>query len=132
MAEDRLSPQPLCGVAFCAEEEGFEPSEPCSSTVFKTVAFGRSATLPGKAQHRSYLCRPQPVTSFLRHTARAVASKEYGKCLRTARGSRTCAPRSQFVVSQGATLFLCDTTCSGTNWAFQHRKQRKQAEVFRP
>ncbi len=29
-----------------AEEEGFEPSDPCRSTVFKTVAFGRSATLP--------------------------------------------------------------------------------------
>ncbi len=27
-----------------AEEEGFEPPEPCSSTVFKTAAFDRSAT----------------------------------------------------------------------------------------
>jgi hypothetical protein len=27
-----------------AEEEGFEPPEPCGSTVFKTAAFDRSAT----------------------------------------------------------------------------------------
>ena len=32
-------------VYFCyVEEEGFEPPEPCSSTVFKTAAFDRSAT----------------------------------------------------------------------------------------
>ena len=30
---------------YCvAEEEGFEPPEPCGSTVFKTAAFDRSAT----------------------------------------------------------------------------------------
>jgi hypothetical protein len=32
------------GVADEAEEEGFEPPEPCGSTVFKTAAFDRSAT----------------------------------------------------------------------------------------
>ncbi len=63
MAENHLVPS-HCVVYIHAEEEGFEPSEPCSSTVFKTVAFGRSATLPGKAQARSYLSRPQPVTGF--------------------------------------------------------------------
>ena len=31
-------------VLFFAEEEGFEPPEPFSSTVFKTAAFDRSAT----------------------------------------------------------------------------------------
>ncbi len=29
-----------------AEEEGFEPSERCRSTVFKTVALNHSTTLP--------------------------------------------------------------------------------------
>jgi hypothetical protein len=29
-----------------AEEEGFEPPDPCGSTVFKTVALDRSATPP--------------------------------------------------------------------------------------
>lgn len=29
---------------YSAEEEGFEPPEPFSSTVFKTAAFDRSAT----------------------------------------------------------------------------------------
>ncbi len=29
-----------------AESEGFEPPEDCSSTVFKTAAFGRSASSP--------------------------------------------------------------------------------------
>jgi hypothetical protein len=29
---------------YLAEEEGFEPPEPCGSTVFKTAAFDRSAT----------------------------------------------------------------------------------------
>src|SRR6188472_695774 len=37
---------PLSGLAMVslAEEEGFEPPEPCGSTVFKTAAFDRSAT----------------------------------------------------------------------------------------
>jgi hypothetical protein len=36
-----------------AEEEGFEPPEPCGSTVFKTAAFDRSATplLPNHAEN---------------------------------------------------------------------------------
>ena len=29
-----------------AEREGFEPPDPCGSTVFKTAAFDRSATSP--------------------------------------------------------------------------------------
>jgi hypothetical protein len=29
-----------------AEEEGFEPPEPCGSTVFKTAALNHSATPP--------------------------------------------------------------------------------------
>ncbi len=29
-----------------AEEVGFEPTDTCASTVFKTAAFGRSATPP--------------------------------------------------------------------------------------
>ena len=29
-----------------AEEVGFEPTDACASTVFKTAAFGRSATPP--------------------------------------------------------------------------------------
>lgn len=29
-----------------AEGEGFEPPEPCGSTVFKTAAIGHSAILP--------------------------------------------------------------------------------------
>ncbi len=34
-----------------AEEEGFEPPEPCGSTVFKTAALNHSATPPsGKTQ----------------------------------------------------------------------------------
>ena len=31
---------------FHAEGEGFEPPEPCSSTVFKTAAIDHSAILP--------------------------------------------------------------------------------------
>ena len=33
---------------YRAEGGGFEPPESCPSTVFKTVAFVRSATPPGK------------------------------------------------------------------------------------
>jgi hypothetical protein len=33
---------------YLAEREGFEPPEDCSSTVFKTAAFDRSATSPGR------------------------------------------------------------------------------------
>ena len=33
-----------------AERVGFEPTEPCSSTVFETVRFGRSRTSPSSAQ----------------------------------------------------------------------------------
>ena len=32
-----------------AEEEGFEPPEPCGSTVFKTAAIDHSATPPHSA-----------------------------------------------------------------------------------
>ena len=32
---------------ICAEEEGFEPPVPCSTTVFKTAAFDHSAIPPG-------------------------------------------------------------------------------------
>jgi hypothetical protein len=31
---------------FCAEEEGFEPPDPCGSTVFKTAAIDHSAIPP--------------------------------------------------------------------------------------
>ena len=31
-----------------SEEEGFEPPVPCGTSVFKTDAFGHSATLPKK------------------------------------------------------------------------------------
>ena len=31
---------------FVAEKEGFEPPEPCSSTVFKTAAIDHSAISP--------------------------------------------------------------------------------------
>ena len=34
------------GAKKMAEEEGFEPPDPCRSSVFKTDAIGRSATLP--------------------------------------------------------------------------------------
>ena len=33
---------------YSAEEEGFEPPEPCGSTVFKTAAFDRSAISPAQ------------------------------------------------------------------------------------
>ena len=43
------SPHRPTGVLFSmAEREGFEPSDPQGSTVFKTAAFDRSATSPGK------------------------------------------------------------------------------------
>ena len=35
-------------ISKLAEREGFEPPEPCDSTVFKTAAFNRSATSPEK------------------------------------------------------------------------------------
>jgi hypothetical protein len=33
-----------------AEREGFEPPDPCGSTVFKTAAFDHSATSPERAK----------------------------------------------------------------------------------
>ena len=38
---------------YRAEGGGFEPPESCPSTVFKTVAFVRSATPPGKRDETS-------------------------------------------------------------------------------
>jgi hypothetical protein len=38
--------------AGLAEREGFEPPDPCGSTVFKTAAFDRSATSPAPAFSR--------------------------------------------------------------------------------
>jgi hypothetical protein len=37
---------PLSGLFDLAEREGFEPPEACTSTVFKTAAFDRSAISP--------------------------------------------------------------------------------------
>ena len=34
------------GILALAEGEGFEPPDACASTVFKTAAFDRSASLP--------------------------------------------------------------------------------------
>src|SRR4051812_12139526 len=42
----RRAPPPFCTSEQRAEGEGFEPSETCASTVFKTVPFGRSGTPP--------------------------------------------------------------------------------------
>jgi hypothetical protein len=36
----------MCELVKMAEEEGFEPPVPCGTSVFKTDAIGRSATLP--------------------------------------------------------------------------------------
>ena len=39
--------RPIAGALTClAEEVGFEPTEPCGSTVFKTAAFNHSAIPP--------------------------------------------------------------------------------------
>ena len=35
-----------------AEREGFEPPDPCGSTVFKTAAIDRSAISPGAKLHK--------------------------------------------------------------------------------
>jgi hypothetical protein len=43
-------------LSFCklAEEVGFEPTEPCGSTVFKTAALNHSAIPPRKLVHRTF------------------------------------------------------------------------------
>ena len=48
------------GLEFVAlsEEEGFEPPVPCRTSVFKTDAFGHSATLPQKLMH--YYSKERP------------------------------------------------------------------------
>ena len=45
--------RPIAGALTClAEEVGFEPTEPCGSTVFKTAAFNHSAIPPyARVQH---------------------------------------------------------------------------------
>ena len=40
-------------IDFMAEREGFEPPDPCGSTVFKTAAFDHSATSPLGREHTS-------------------------------------------------------------------------------
>jgi hypothetical protein len=49
-----------------AEREGFEPPDPCGSTVFKTAAFDRSATSPRFLN--------QPLTKPLLGRGRAYAA----------------------------------------------------------
>ena len=44
LAGRREAPEQLAQRFFLAEREGFEPSDPCGSPVFKTGAFSRSAT----------------------------------------------------------------------------------------
>ncbi len=48
-----------------AEREGFEPPDPCESTVFKTAALDRSATSPDKSAS-------DPRTFGLRRVAKAA------------------------------------------------------------
>ena len=50
-----LGPTPL--FPFLAEEEGFEPSEALTSTVFKTAAFNHSATPPWSQLVRDASCQ---------------------------------------------------------------------------
>jgi hypothetical protein len=44
IGHQQKAPDFVEGCVLIAEEEGFEPPEPCGSTVFKTAAFDRSAT----------------------------------------------------------------------------------------
>lgn len=63
-----------------AEEEGFEPSEAFTSTVFKTVAFNHSATPP--------FCAGEP--------AQAGAARAQGSALVRGRGGRSAMPVVKF------------------------------------
>ena len=41
--------------ALSAEREGFEPPDPCRSTVFKTAAIDHSAIFPGAKLHYFFI-----------------------------------------------------------------------------
>ena len=49
-----------------AEREGFEPPVPCSTTVFKTAAFDRSATSPTGGKSKIILILAK-LNSYLGH-----------------------------------------------------------------
>ena len=52
---------------FLAEEEGFEPPEPRSSTVFKTAAFDHSAIPPSAKVERFFFPPTKKNKVFWRH-----------------------------------------------------------------
>ena len=56
---------------YLAEEEGFEPSDPCRSPVFKTGALDHYATLP-------YLIVPYPSNNILRGRPKRRSATEDG------------------------------------------------------
>ena len=65
-----------------AESEGFEPPDPCGSTVFKTAAIDHSANLPENLRLQSYvkkmtvqLFRFVGATFLLNHMAESLTAK---------------------------------------------------------
>ena len=63
-----------------AEREGFEPPDPFGSTVFKTAAFGRSATSP-----KAYSCirtdRPKfPLTGYWKYGSGPMQGDFWQQC----------------------------------------------------
>ena len=69
-----------------AEEVGFEPTEPCGSTVFKTAAFNHSAIPPVRPDYIRCLIDAAPSVGILQVS--------FGR-LRPRRRSRLCAPVPQ-------------------------------------
>ena len=56
------------------EEEGFEPPVPCGTSVFKTDAFGHSATLPPKSKSINFQMGYWQVLVLPRTATYSVAS----------------------------------------------------------
>jgi hypothetical protein len=65
-----------------AEEEGFEPSVPCGTTVFKTAAFDHSATPPRllSAGADEDVCRPQKTAISSRMSGHPRGSRKLAPC----------------------------------------------------
>ena len=69
-----------------AEREGFEPPEPCGSTVFKTAAFDRSATSPVPDRDCHHPARD--IQALPRNAARSIGKlrEPFGLCFASTTG----------------------------------------------
>ena len=112
-------------VTYLAEEVGFEPTEPCGSTVFKTAAFNHSAIPPVRPDYIRCLIDAAPSVGILQVSfgrlrpggASSCASRPCG--LRPRRRPRLCAPAPKRLALASPEQFIAVQYVRSANFALR-------------